>query len=304
MSLTSLLKANDSAISRFFKEVLPETRHIVAGTNSELKRVETVRASGHLAPWYPTLGTAIDYRLRYYFPATRPDELIAHQGALRLAFIYDHLSLPVEVVEEFFDCLCDLLRRIQPAAQRLPPEQEREMCRYCFVLALFDQVVRAGPNPNSALFSMAEPSFEALLQLAPEACLEDLCHQSWLFHDQLGDQTGRPHALNPTFSGSNDVGGADADLILDGCLIDFKSTINPKITSTWLYQLLGYALLDYRDEHQITRVGIYFSRQGVLLQWDLADLIRELSTGPPIGVDQMRTQFSSLFSGGSRFLDL
>ena len=61
MSLTSLLKTTDSDVSRFFKEALPETRHIVAGTNSELKRVETVRASGHLAPWYPTLGTAIDY---------------------------------------------------------------------------------------------------------------------------------------------------------------------------------------------------------------------------------------------------
>lgn len=105
--------------------------------------------------------------------------------------------------------------------------------------------------------------------------------------------------LKRTFSGSNDVGGADADLILDGCLIDFKSTINAKLTSTWLYQLLGYALLDYRDEHQITRVGIYFSRQGVLLQWDLADLIRELSAGPPMSVDQMRTQLSSLLSGGS-----
>ena len=298
MSLTSLLKANDSAISRFFKEVLPETRHIVAGTNSELKRVETVRASGHLAPWYPTLGTAIDYRLRYYFPATRPDELIAFQGAWACTS-QDGLSLPVEVIEKFFDGLCELLNNIQPAAKRLPPKQEREMCRYCFVLALFDQVFRAGPNPNSPLFSMREPSFEAILQLAPEACVEDLCLQSWLFHDRLGDQTGRQHVLNPTFDGSADVGGADADLILDGCLIDFKSTINPKITGNWLYQLLGYALLDYKDEYQITKVGIYFTRQGVLLQWDLADLIRELSTGAPTSLNQMRTQLKSLLADGS-----
>ena len=39
-------------------------------------------------------------------------------------------------------------------------------------------------------------------------------------------------------AGSHDVGGTDADLIVDTCLIDNKSTKNPRLDKWWLYQLL------------------------------------------------------------------
>lgn len=295
MSLTSLLKDTDSVVSRFFRETLPQTRSVTSEHNPGLKHVETIRLPEDLKRWYPTLGTAVDYRLRYYLPAAPSDELIAYQGAVALTF-QDGPSLPAGIIDEFFNYFGDLLSELQPAAKRLPPEQESELCRHCFVLALFEQVFRVGPNPNSPLFSMEEPSVEAMLGLAPEVCVEDLCSQSWLFHTRLGDQIGGQHVLNPIFDGSNDIGGADADIILDRCLIDFKSTINPKITSNWLYQLLGYVLLDYTDQHQINKVGIYFSRQGVLLQWDLTDLVAELSAGPQASVTELRARLNSLLT--------
>ena len=34
--------------------------------------------------------------------------------------------------------------------------------------------------------------------------------------------------LGPTFSGSRHVGGADADLMIDGFLYDIKTIINPR----------------------------------------------------------------------------
>ena len=55
-----------------------------------------------------------------------------------------------------------------------------------------------------------------------------------------------------TCAGSGDVGGADFDLLIDGCLFDVKTTINPaRYTLDALRQLLGYVLLNNDDAHAI-----------------------------------------------------
>jgi hypothetical protein len=52
-------------------------------------------------------------------------------------------------------------------------------------------------------------------------------------------------------------GGADADLILGGLLLDRKSTIQPRrLGRDEIYQLAAYLLLDYDDEYGIDRVGL------------------------------------------------
>ena len=45
----------------------------------------------------------------------------------------------------------------------------------------------------------------------------------------------------------------------------------------WLRQLLGYALLDYEDEHAIDSVGLLLPRQGTRPSWPVSELIAELS---------------------------
>jgi hypothetical protein len=70
-----------------------------------------------------------------------------------------------------------------------------------------------------------------------------------------------PAILNPTFAGSAKVGGADADLVLGDTLVEIKtSTDVQKRFRDILYQLLGYVLLDYPDEHSIRSVSVYFAR--------------------------------------------
>jgi hypothetical protein len=86
------------------------------------------------------------------------------------------------------------------------------------------------------------------------------------------------------------LSGADADIILDGCLIDFKATINPKFERDWLYQVLGYAFLDFEDSYHIHSVGLYLARQGVLIQWPLVTLLKDL-TGASVTLDALREEF-------------
>jgi hypothetical protein len=68
----------------------------------------------------------------------------------------------------------------------------------------------------------------------------------------------------PVFTGSADIGGADADFILGGLLLDCKATITPRnLGAAEINQLAGYLLLDYDDEFGIRQVGLYLSRSKV-----------------------------------------
>lgn len=86
---------------------------------------------------------------------------------------------------------------------------------------------------------------------------------------------------NPTFgSAARMVGGADADLILDGTLWDVKVTKTPAFSREMFNQLVGYVCLaqlggvdgcEPRDHH-IEQVGIYFARHGLAHSFALADI--------------------------------
>ncbi|HEU5378838.1 MAG TPA: hypothetical protein VFV38_25725, partial [Ktedonobacteraceae bacterium] len=124
--------------------------------------------------------------------------------------------------------------------------------------------------------------------------IDDLCNLSWLFYHTHAHLLSRPHLLNPTFAGSTDVGGADADMIVDGCLIDIKTTKQSKVDPRWLRQLAGYLLLDYRDEYHLHSVGLYLARHGVFLSWPVEYFIQTLTGDPEISVTALRQEFQNL----------
>jgi hypothetical protein len=69
-------------------------------------------------------------------------------------------------------------------------------------------------------------------------------------------------------------GGADFDLIINGCLLDFKASIKPKITTDHLRQLIGYWLLDYNNELCIESAGIVLMRHGQLCHFKIQELLQ------------------------------
>jgi hypothetical protein len=85
-------------------------------------------------------------------------------------------------------------------------------------------------------------------------------------------------AIDPTFGLSDAVGGADADLIADGLLIDFKSGKGRSLVSAKeIYQLIGYSLLDADDHYAISSVGIHALRWRARWTTSLDELLRSLS---------------------------
>lgn len=103
---------------------------------------------------------------------------------------------------------------------------------------------------------------------------------------------GANAVYGPEFAGSADVDGADADLIVSGCLYDVKTTVNPRdrLAAT-VRQLVGYVLLDWKDEYNLQHAGFYYSRQGRRMSWPLKNIIEEITGDPKATLGGLREDF-------------
>ncbi len=307
-------------------------------------------------PW-ATLGTAFDYRARYYFSITPSRQLVAWKGALEVSSaelgwedtdqsepwdaqgpgLYqespdsavvvlrrfggriqrytgpdqrrvllsqpqhrDGQVLPSGLVMSFFANLDEMLARMGPS---LGPEgrlldlgrqDEELLARYCVVLALFEEMTRPGAaqaRVSSPLLHCGALTVDDLLRIAEDHWVDDLCSLSQAFFHAFQGRFSDRAVLNPIFRGSGDVGGADADIIVGNCLVDFKATVKAAIGKLELYQLIGYALLDYDDEYGIERVGFYMARQGEFIEWPIADLFKRLMGRKPPPLPDLRQEF-------------
>lgn len=306
MSLSSHLRNKNSPIRDFIRSQFPNTRELLKDGRRQIRNASMIRPDAKLP--YSTIGIAIDYRIRYYFGVTPHSELVAFHGATNLMMVpanllvapgrvpvlRDEPAIETYVVLDFFRLLDELVGRNNPVGCRLPADEEDALNRYCVALALFDEVFRSGLNVNSPLAVGKFPDYESLLGIAEPHWLDDLRNLSWKFFDEFNHLLQLPHTLNPTFDGSRDVGGADADLVIDGKLIDIKTTVKPEINSDWIWQLLGYVLLDYSDNNQISGIGLYMARQGVLIDWDLNEALEILCPGEPPSIEELRSKFKDV----------
>ena len=230
------------------------------------------------------VGGAFDYRLRYLFDVTPATRFVAASRGR------DHADW-----QAFRAKLDATVARLSPVGRRLDSQEENELNRYCWVLAVFDSHFRMGSGrgyktPIDALGP--SPGVDALLALAPPAGLEDLAGLMARLHaSELAGLVGQPAHLNPTFAGSGLVGGADADLVVDGLLVDVKTTQYTAMPKREVaYQLLGYLLMDLDDRLGIKSIGFYLSRVPALITWPAQELL-ELVAQKPVDLVQMRAEF-------------
>jgi hypothetical protein len=101
---------------------------------------------------------------------------------------------------------------------------------------------------------------------------------------------------DPIFDRSNDLGGADADVIIDGTLLELKTVRTPVLNKITVWQILGYLLADTTDRAQIREVGWYFSRHGYLWRLPVEELLARLHGGN-LDLTSAREQFADIFHG-------
>lgn len=123
---------------------------------------------------------------------------------------------------------------------------------------------------------------DKMLEQADDAAVAELVALKELAEERLIPKLTGPLSLGPTFDlsklGPTQCIAAEADLIADGLLIDIKTTLAPRnkaglrpdvLKADYVYQLLGYALLDYSNQYNIDRLGIFSARYGTLTEWPL-----------------------------------
>ena len=185
--------------------------------------------------WEAFSGTAFDRRLRYEYQRNYSDEVVNH-GAERLQ------------------------RR---SGIRLKKRlRSRDLDERSIYATVADWEFRAGQGAET--WNKLEEGGADL----KERLVEDIRVLLEIAKERLQLSTPK---FGPTFWASPWIGGADADLIDQGCLIDVKCV--KKIEATkFLRQAIAYAMLDVEDDYGLNSVGIYLARQGVLWKLSLEDV--------------------------------
>lgn len=294
MSLTSELKNVESALAVFMNERFPAVRELSVAFRalrpSDGEALQPPAAARTRVAW-GTLNAAIDHRLRYGFSDSRalPNAVeLGIAGAFQLAVPAVRAAVR-KAGDDLGYLLGELIAAEQPASRSRPlllgAAAEAQLARLCYAMVWFEEVHRTGRLRPGTPLGDAGPEFTVadLLAAVPGYAVEDLVAQAEIASGALaGLRAAYPPAAvyaGPDFAGSPDVGGADADLIAGGLLIEVKGTIVPsRLRRPEFYQLLGYALLDYDDEYRIDRLGFYLSRFGLLISWPVEEYLKLLGS--------------------------
>ncbi|MFF7098260.1 hypothetical protein ACFY9A_38680 [Streptomyces rubradiris] len=290
MSLTSHLKDIRSPISRFLAEQLPDTRAVLTDYRARLARFPAPlkpKAGAGLKPEYRMLGHTIDHRLRISLGA--PTGSPIKEGIVRA--VIDDDGWPsrevIRAVQKAGDTMLEELAGYENDAGQplcLAPAEEDRLIRLCHVASSFEAIFRhcGWMRGNSLGLCAPDATLDDLVAAVPDYVVDDIRQQMQLAahpgpFENMRRLPASARVCGPVFDGSLQVGGADADFILDGALIDCKATIRPeRISRAEIYQLAGYLLLDYSDTHAISSVALYLSRQGALIDWSVEDFLNLL----------------------------
>ena len=283
MSLTSHIRGQPpTALTAWFREELPSTRRVVSNANVGVRRTALIDPPSSIAGGW--LGTAIDYRIRMMLADTPWEQTVAAAGATRVG-LHDRM---IHAVADYYE---ECVGRCRPSLAPNPTDaQDAELAQLCLLLARFDEGARIGfswfsDDPKWASRRITLPQ---VLATVPAAAVVDVQKMAELFraHDQgLCERvrSGCPIVCNPVFRGSRLVGGADADLICDGELIEIKSSKNPGVERDYLLQMAGYALLDLDDGYAVRTLGIYFARTGEWVRLSLRRVLGMAAKDAPQG---------------------
>jgi hypothetical protein len=305
MSLSGHLNDPRSPVRAWFAERLPETRAMVAGANIVLR-------AGRAEPVHPRIagagasavGLGVDYLIRVLLgPEAMPFE-IARRG---------EAPILMRAGTSFVDVADRQIAEMEPWRRDLGPEERARLAELCLLLGHCDSAFRSlGGNlfltERIARGRMAGLRPETLVRRLGEALVrsEDMTEMRAL-HPAAEEAVrvvrdlGEPRHLAPSFTQSRALGGADADLICGGALIELKATGTRRIvTRTVLWQLVGYLLADTEDRYAIRRLGVVAPRWRSQILWPADSLLRRLSCGVDRPLAAWRSEFAAMLAETQR----
>ncbi|NUR03823.1 MAG: ATP-dependent helicase [Streptomyces sp.] len=282
LPLVRQLKTPGSPMSVFMAEHLPNGQRLVWDYLQCLQQMQLphpVQPIDTPRPDWAALGHAVDSRIRLSLGGNLGGAVDA--GVRVLASGEPLPGAPGrETREALYVAGIELMATIDLHLAEPDEYEEDFLSRLCFVAAFYEDIFRTGELRRHSMFARvnADVTLLTLLDAVPDYAVTDLHQQMTLAETALAGARALPGAARicgPTFAGSSDIGGADADFILGGLLLDCKATIRPRALGLdEVRQLTGYLLLDYDDRYGIDRVGLYLSRQGAVIHWGVTEFLQ------------------------------
>ena len=252
MSLTSFIKTPQ--VKAMFKEEFPLSKILLQG---DMKAVPITKN-------FPLIGTSFDYLLRFYLEHENPNcvarSWVAENSLNLLGQIIDRVGKNIpKVMTDAHDKMTSCLQDAKDTHKEYLKSGNLgdDLIKSSVILAQMDVFYRSG---------VIVPA----LGQVESGDIQDLCNLISLVNPEIF-KAKETCFLNPTFGyGSQLVGGADADLIVDEVLIDVKTTKFLSFKQEQYNQLIGYYILSklgkVNDSKHvpISKIGIYFSRHGIM----------------------------------------
>jgi hypothetical protein len=286
LTLTRQLKYPTSPLSVFLAEHLPGTQRVVQDYLSRIVGLpRPVQPVDVRYPAWSSLGHTIDFRLRLSLRQPLGDSVVAGVAAFRAGVELPGAPPSRRARAALHACGRELLATLTSHLAYSDSQPEERLVRLCFVAAFYEDVYRTGEVRRYSMLAErnANTTLTDLLEAVPGYVIDDIGQQMKFADTAFRRFRALPRReiiTGPVFAGSTDIGGADADFILGGLLLDCKATIAPrKLGADEINQLAGYLLLDYDDEFAISQVGLYLSRQGAEIAWDVSRFLELLGAG-------------------------
>ncbi len=187
-----------------------------------------------------------------------------------------------------FAVLCTALRG-QPLDPINPTDQR--LTRLCIVMTWYQQVsvTHGAVLPRSIVNSIPPdmPVDYLVETLVHQEMVDTVTQVMVLAANRLPDPASCQRVvIEPP------CGDGQADLLLDGLLLEVKSGRRKSVTTDYGYQVLGY-LLALEPSLDVTRVGWYFARYGILWDFTVDDFL-EVAAGEPVALDVARSEWNNL----------
>lgn len=209
------------------------------------------------------VGTAFDYLLRFYIKYQNP-----HAQELEWIAEYALRHFNRRGQNDLFNQAKNVIDQARNNYQEFLTNGQftNELLQSALLLGRLDAVMRAG---------YIHDGWSAINQQD----VQDLRNLVSLLKPDLFKSSEKT-ILNPTWTEAAQlVRAADGDLILDDLLVDFKTVKELKLELRGFHQLMGYYTLSViqrkqeEDAIELKRLGIYFSRFGVLYQFNVEDVV-------------------------------
>ncbi len=284
MTLKQMLDKSQSPLRVWLDARLPNVSVPRAQWKAQLDRAELTgppAGPDGARPDYSWLGHGIGQRVQWMFTPAVSDAVM--QGALSCV---GHGVLPEAAVNEF-----DAVVGNPSFTTEWSPD---ELSRWALLAGTFEQAYRAGSRVTDTLARWS--TLDEALGSIDQRWVEDVTVVATRCARPVEQVRGRGTLLaGPSFSGSALVGGADGDLIAGDLLLDVKASIKPNLRGRDLQQLVTYTLLDFDNQYGLEHIAILMARQGVLIQWNLVELLSDM-TSSPVELASLRAELHDLLA--------